>query len=74
VEDLQDDLADMFEDMAEINDLMARSYATPDGLDEVRCLSSYLVRCSLRLLPGRLGYRARSHTFSTCVLCACQCG
>jgi len=34
VEDLQDDLADMFEDMAEINDLMARSYATPDGLDE----------------------------------------
>ena len=41
VEDLQDDLADMFEDMAEINDLMARSYATPDGLDEVRCLSFY---------------------------------
>lgn len=25
----------MFEDMNEINDLMGRSYATPDGLDEV---------------------------------------
>jgi hypothetical protein len=25
----------MFEDMNEINDLMGRSYASPDGIDEV---------------------------------------
>jgi len=34
IEDMQDDLGDMFEDMDEINDLMGRSYGTPDGLDE----------------------------------------
>ena len=27
---------DMFEDMNEINDLMGRSYASPDGIDEVK--------------------------------------
>ena len=26
----------MFEDMNEINDLMGRSYASPDGIDEVK--------------------------------------
>ena len=31
-------LIDMFEDMNEINDLMGRSYAAPDGLDEVRII------------------------------------
>jgi hypothetical protein len=28
--------SDMFEDMNEINDLMSRSYGTPDGIDEVK--------------------------------------
>jgi len=30
VEDLQDEMADMFEDMEEINELMGRNYACPD--------------------------------------------
>mmetsp|Transcript_20126 Transcript_20126/g.58864 ORF Transcript_20126/g.58864 Transcript_20126/m.58864 type:complete len:231 (-) Transcript_20126:125-817(-) len=34
VEDLQDDLAEMHEDMEEINELMGRSYGLPDELDE----------------------------------------
>lgn len=33
IEDFQDDLADMFEDMEEINDIMGRSYGTPE-IDE----------------------------------------
>lgn len=41
---------DMFEDMNEINDLMGRSYAAPDGLDEVRNveLSPSVMCCSCR--------------------------
>jgi hypothetical protein len=31
---MQDDLADMFEDMNEVNDLMGRAYGTPEGLDD----------------------------------------
>lgn len=34
IEDTQDDLADMMEDMNEINDMMGRSYGVPDEMDE----------------------------------------
>lgn len=34
IEDMQDDLYDMMEDMNEINEILGRSYGTPEGLDE----------------------------------------
>jgi charged multivesicular body protein 5 len=34
IEELQDDLQDMFDTNNEIQDLLSRSYATPDGLDD----------------------------------------
>eukprot|EP00602_Paraphysomonas_sp_CaronLab_P002264 CAMPEP_0185031374 /NCGR_PEP_ID=MMETSP1103-20130426/18819_1 /TAXON_ID=36769 /ORGANISM="Paraphysomonas bandaiensis, Strain Caron Lab Isolate" /LENGTH=177 /DNA_ID=CAMNT_0027566887 /DNA_START=211 /DNA_END=744 /DNA_ORIENTATION=- len=34
IEDINDDLADMFEDMNEINEALGRSYGTPDYIDE----------------------------------------
>ncbi|CAE7759384.1 CHMP5 [Symbiodinium microadriaticum] len=34
IEDLNDDLADMFEDMNEISETLGRSYGTPDYIDE----------------------------------------
>lgn len=34
IEDLNDDLADMFEDMNEINESLGRSYGVPDYIDE----------------------------------------
>jgi len=34
VEDMQDDLFDLLEDQEEIQEIMGRNYATPDGLDE----------------------------------------
>ena len=34
IEDMQDDLQDLFEDMNEITETMGRSYGTPEGLDE----------------------------------------
>jgi len=34
IEDLQDELADLCEDATEIQEIMARAYGVPDGLDE----------------------------------------
>jgi charged multivesicular body protein 5 len=34
VEDMQDDLFDLLEEQEEIQEIMGRNYATPDGLDE----------------------------------------
>lgn len=34
IDDMQDELADMFDDMQEINDTLGRSYCTPDGVDD----------------------------------------
>jgi len=34
IEDMQDDLADLLEDGDEIQEILARSYGTPEGLDE----------------------------------------
>mmetsp|Transcript_16069 Transcript_16069/g.16200 ORF Transcript_16069/g.16200 Transcript_16069/m.16200 type:complete len:235 (-) Transcript_16069:162-866(-) len=47
IEDFQDDLADMFEDMEEINEIMGRSYGTPAIEDcdleaELACLEDEL--------------------------------
>jgi len=34
IDDMQDELSDMFDDMQEISDTLGRSYNTPDGIDE----------------------------------------
>ena len=34
IEDMQDDLADIFDEQDEIQDIMGRSYGVPDGVDE----------------------------------------
>jgi len=34
IEDMQDDLEDLLEDAGDISEILSRSYATPDGVDE----------------------------------------
>ena len=51
IEDMQDDMTDLFEDMQEINDIMGRAYNCPAGLDEadldaeLACLGRLLFGC-----------------------------
>jgi len=54
VEDLQDDLQDMFDTHNEIQDLLSRSFATPDGLDDDE-LESELMSLEAELDADDLG-------------------
>ena len=52
IENMQDDMTDLFEDMQEIQDIMGRAYSCPDGVDdedldaELACLGMF-VCCSM---------------------------
>jgi len=58
IEDMQDDLTDLFEDMEEIQDVMSRAYNCPDGLDdadldaELACLGDELENADFDSAPG----------------------
>lgn len=62
IEDVQEDLADMLEDMNEINDMMGRSYGVPDELDEtdldaeLACLEDELEGTGLEEEEGAPAY------------------
>lgn len=58
IEDMQDDLTDLFEDMEEIQEVMSRAYNCPEGLDdadldaELACLGDELECADFDSEPG----------------------
>lgn len=58
--------------MNEINDLMGRSYGTPDGIDEVHswCISIYLNICEYIIYIYMCVHIMYNHR---CVICIMRC-
>eukprot|EP01006_Ploeotia_vitrea_P025788 TRINITY_DN58680_c0_g1_i1.p1 TRINITY_DN58680_c0_g1~~TRINITY_DN58680_c0_g1_i1.p1 ORF type:complete len:227 (-),score=23.48 TRINITY_DN58680_c0_g1_i1:22-702(-) len=60
IEDMQDDMTDLFEDMQEIQDIMGRAYNCPDGIDEedldaeLACLGDEFENADFETTPSYL--------------------
>lgn len=71
IEDMQDDMIDMFEDMEELQDIMSRGYGVPDGLDdadleaELACLGDELESAEFDAAPGYMNSSLPSNPTSS---------